>query len=374
MFSLRNKTILLISPNHWGDMHISKHHYAKILAQKENNVYFLSPPSLNSPLFSIKEVEKNLWVINYYPLFRAKSILPSFIFNLLIKLQINFLLKKLKIKPDILWSFSSTLYYHLDWWKASLSIFHPMDQLNNKEAINIAKSSDIVFSCSNYILDEMSEIKTPKYYINHGVSPSYTNYEFPEVLENNPIQVGYVGNLFIENLDRLTLKNLISYHPEIHFNFYGAITPKESNISAWVRDESLDFVEFLKNAPNVTCHGVITSEQLPSMIKHIDVFLICYVSTQENLITNSHKILEYLSTGKTIVSSFVSHYKDSDLIEMCKKSSNDLYISKFENVITNLSDYNSTENQKKRKSFANKSSYITNVEKIESYLSQLVNK
>lgn len=47
-FSFNNKTILIISPEPWGKMMISKHHYALELAKLGNEVYFLNPPNNNS--------------------------------------------------------------------------------------------------------------------------------------------------------------------------------------------------------------------------------------------------------------------------------------------------------------------------------------
>ena len=47
MDSLRNKTILIISPQAWGKMFLSKHHYAIELAKRGNAVYFLNPPGEN---------------------------------------------------------------------------------------------------------------------------------------------------------------------------------------------------------------------------------------------------------------------------------------------------------------------------------------
>lgn len=371
MFSFQNKSIILISPNHWGNMHISKHHYAKALAKRGNQVFFISPPDLTSKLFQIKEVEPHLFVVNYYPIFRGKSFLPTFLFNLLVRLQIKYLLLKIKTKPDVVWSFTSTLYYHLDWWKAPLTIFHPMDQLNDEKAVIIAKYSDIIFSCSQYILEEMKDINVPKYFINHGVAPSYINHTFIENTNNTTVNAGYIGNLFIKNLDRILLKSLITSFPTIHFHFYGATVPNQSNISAWVTEESLDFVTFLKNATNVTCHGVIPSNELPQQIEGIDVFLICYTSNNENLITNSHKILEYLSTGKTVVSTFVEQYEDFDLIEMCAKNMNTKFIQLFEKVTTHLPHFNSVENQQKRKKIAHQNSYYQHIETVEKYINEI---
>ena len=361
---LENKVIYLLSPNHWGDMHISKHHYAKELAKK-NKVYYISPPNKNNRLFKEEKVSQNLFVISYYPIFRGKSVLPASLFNLLIKLQIWYLSKKIGVKPDVLWSFTSTLFYHLSWFKAKVTIFHPMDQLNTIESINIAKEADVIFSCSQFIIDEMNNINKPKFLIGHGVSPSFAEYNFPLDTQNLKINIGYVGNLFIQNLDRKTIQSLIIANPSIHFHFFGATQPNESNISAWIRKESIDFVDFLLQSSNVTCHGVIPSERLPKQIEHMDAFFLCYQSTPENLITNSHKILEYMSTGKVIISTYVHEYQNSILIEMCENSLNENFLNLFNKVVLNLDYFNSVEHQLRRKKYVEKHSYSSNIDLIE---------
>jgi len=45
MFSFTNKTIFILSPQPWGKMHISKHHYAIELAKKGNLIYYFNPPA-----------------------------------------------------------------------------------------------------------------------------------------------------------------------------------------------------------------------------------------------------------------------------------------------------------------------------------------
>ena len=47
---LKNKTILIISPERWGTNFVSKHHYALELA-KNNNVYFLNPDGTEKARF-----------------------------------------------------------------------------------------------------------------------------------------------------------------------------------------------------------------------------------------------------------------------------------------------------------------------------------
>jgi len=41
---LRNKKVLVLSPQSWGKMRISKHHYALKLAALGNEVCFVNPP------------------------------------------------------------------------------------------------------------------------------------------------------------------------------------------------------------------------------------------------------------------------------------------------------------------------------------------
>ena len=54
---LKNKIILLISPQAWGNMFLAKHHYAIELAKCGNQVFFLNPPELGIKAVEIKQHE-----------------------------------------------------------------------------------------------------------------------------------------------------------------------------------------------------------------------------------------------------------------------------------------------------------------------------
>ena len=67
---MKNKIILIISPEAWGNNYVSKHHYAKYLS-KNNTVYFLNPV-YKSTFFPFKKIDvsvisktKNLHIISY---------------------------------------------------------------------------------------------------------------------------------------------------------------------------------------------------------------------------------------------------------------------------------------------------------------------
>jgi hypothetical protein len=349
-------------------MQISKHHYAKALAKLGNKVYYINPPSLSGKFFEQKEVEKGMFVISYSPIFRGSHILPKSIFNLLIRFQIKLLYLFIGCTPDILWSFTSKVYYNLSWFRAKYRIFHPMDQLNNEEAINIGKSVDIILTCSNYIVDELNVIDKPKLLVSHGVSPEFINYPYRTWKKSDILNICYVGNLFFENLDRFTIRKIIQENESHHFHFIGATEPKNSNISAWKSPESSEFVDFLKSAKNVTCYGAILSDEIPPYLEQMDAFLVCYKPNAENVISNSHKILEYLSSGRVVISTFVQHYKDSKYIQMLSSSNSDEFMSLYDEVTRNIELYNSEVLQEKRKGYAQLSSYDENVIKVEKFI------
>ena len=42
---LNKKNVLIISPNFWGNVHITKHHYSLELHKLGANIFYLNPPS-----------------------------------------------------------------------------------------------------------------------------------------------------------------------------------------------------------------------------------------------------------------------------------------------------------------------------------------
>jgi hypothetical protein len=114
---LNDKNILIISPDSWGFLPVSKHHYAIELA-KTNHVYFLNPPSEKKGIF----LDKGVNVINDYKRIQGINKIPfTFIKRFLMKVEIKSILKKTsKNKIDIVWSFDTSRLYFLDLFKAKM--------------------------------------------------------------------------------------------------------------------------------------------------------------------------------------------------------------------------------------------------------------
>ena len=112
MFQFKNKTVFIISPESWGGMKISKHHYALELAYQDCKVFFIEPPRLSNVGIKINTCEDHslISLVSYKPIFRGKRFLPSQAYSFLVKKQVQILLKKINVKPDVVWCFHGNLF------------------------------------------------------------------------------------------------------------------------------------------------------------------------------------------------------------------------------------------------------------------------
>src|SRR5204862_6214290 len=131
------KTILIISPQAWGGMFLSKHHYAMELAKRGNRVYFLNPPSTDIKLPRGKFLEEkpaslpNLIIIHHRLTF-PYSLKFRFItiFHYLMRTHIAKLMAFLP-SIEIVWSFDLGSLYPLRLFRnISLTVFQRVDEFN----------------------------------------------------------------------------------------------------------------------------------------------------------------------------------------------------------------------------------------------------
>jgi len=374
MFEFKNKTILIISPQAWGKMYISKHHYAAELAKRGNLVYFLNPPIRQFfPKLLINKKHENLFLINY-SFFFPYNLRFHFrkMFNLLQKIQLFFLLNKVKKPIDVVWCFDTNLFSDLSVFGNCLKIYHPVDNVAGQIQKSIIQSSDFIFSVSDIIIDKLKKITDKKniHFINHGLSEYFVNFRKNKEVLKDKITAYFVGNILLKTLDRNAAKKIISENPNILFVFIGAYT--SSNILSTVNIEAADFISFLKNSKNVTLKGSMHPKNILNEIKNADVLLVLIDPQKDiNKGSNSHKILEYLSAGKVIVANHISSYANKrDLIEMVDEMHNDNLPGLFKKVINKLDYYNSPELQEKRIKFALDNTYENQIKRIEDYITK----
>ena len=239
---LEGKTILVISPQAWGDMLISKHHYALELARRGNHVYFLNPPdndhwNIKGPdkriQIRVSKVNPNLYLVDqvlYFPYllkYHARGI-----YNLFIKRQIRNILKKIGKPVDILWSFDLGNLFPIAYFKNDIyKVFQPVDEPGDDQAILAAKGANIIFSVTQEILNKYKSYNVRRCFINHGLANEFTEVIDDIELRKARIQAGMSGNLLRTDLDRSTLLKIVHENPAVDFHFFGSYKVEESNIS-----------------------------------------------------------------------------------------------------------------------------------------------
>ncbi len=389
MSALTNKTILLISPQSWGNMFISKHHYAVALAKRGNEVYFLNPPDNDhwrlapaSKRIKIEQsnVDPNLHLVNhqlYFPYlfkFHAKSL-----YDLLMKKQVKDILFMIGKKIDIVWSFDlGNLYPFPLFDKKSFKIFHPVDESSDEIAIRAARGADIIFSVTKEILDKYKHLPVPRYFINHGLAEEFLLHSSNMAARSNgKINVGMSGNLLRTDLDRDILIQIIRENPDAFFHFYGSYVPAQSNIGGGEDKQTDVFIKNLRAFPNVSLHGTLKAVDLAKAMHQMDALLICYdIKKDQSKGTNYHKLMEYLSAGKVIVANNVTTYEDKpEFVRMAKsREDNHELPALFKETIDKLDIYNSPAMQQKRIDYAKQNTYAHQLDKIGELLGDLIDR
>jgi len=367
------KSILILSPQAWGGMYISKHHYAIELAKRGHKVYYLNPPLQGgeaqgyrrSVAIECSDVHPNLFLVNHqlnFP-YNLRFRFLSF-FHWLMKFHIRALLNNLG-PIDIIWSFDLNNLYPMTLFKrATLRIFHPVDEPLTSQAIKAAQGADVIFSVTHEILKRYNAYSVPKYFINHGVTGDFLLAPPAPFVRPAVIRVGLSGNMLRPEIDRPTLLKIIKDNRNCLFEFWGSFKINHTNIGGRNSDE---FIAELQSQKNVILHGVVPPSKLAKEFRRVDLFLICYdVQKDQSKGTNYHKVMEYLSTGKITVSNNITTYaKEPDLIQMVsERTNNDALPALFATVVQNIEAYNSYSLMMKRHSFAKSNSYDVQIQKI----------
>jgi hypothetical protein len=365
------KKAIVISPQSWGKMFISKHHYAIELTKLGYKVFFVNPPKEKKlgglPRIKIEATEyENLVTVNH-TLFFSKYLKfhLAFLHHLLIFIQRRLLIKKIG-KPDIILSFDLTNNFPLKGLTCK-KIFFAADEPRAKQNFISAQNADVIVSVSQHILDlyERYFPETKKLLINHGLSEEFLNIPKDLTKKYNGINIGLSGNFLFNDIDYPILLQIVEENPDLYFHFYGNYS-QESNIGADTSQANLYFIEKIKLNTSCTFHGVLGKRELAFELNQMDAFLICYNPQKgQSSGSNSHKILEFLSTGKVIFSSNFSYYEGTDLFVMNNsRVNNTLLIKLFHEGISALNQLNDSHRQECRMEFSQENSYEKNLAKL----------
>lgn len=364
----QKKIVFVVSPQNWGKLFISKHHYAIELAKLGHLVYFIESP-IETRFFSLPKIQitnteyPNLKVVksklffSFYFKFHL-----AFIHHLLIRVHRKLLLYKLGT-PSLVLSFDLVNNFPLKGINCK-RIFFAADEPRADKKLKSANGAHLIVSVSQHILDIYQKVypNTKKLLVNHGVADEFFLDFSIEPKKYKGINVGLSGNFMFNDIDYPKLVEIVQQNQEINFHFYGPTKFEESNLGSNLTDEFNSFYKVISEANNVLKHGVLNKLELAKELNQMDAFLICYHPAKgQSSGSNSHKILEYLSTGRVIVSNNFSYYKGSELFVMETNKNNNHIIKNFKNVMNNLEFYNCLKKVQIRKSYSAKYSYSHNL-------------
>lgn len=376
MFQFKDKTIYILSPEGWGLMRISKHHYATMLARMGNRVYFVEPPSLKQKVMGrITETSEGVFLVSYKPIARGRRYLGGMLFRWLQALQFRTRVASVTGKPDVVWCFDLTNFDDLGIFGGGIRIFHPVDHNLERKPPPVAANSDFIFSTSPRILEYMKPPGKKGRVVQHGLNADMEQFARRErarlagMSEPIPFRgvIGFWGSLFKESLDARKMLRLVDAFPEATFILWGAHLPSQTNLNGKVDGESLGFISALRSRPNVELRAPLNPTDLVREIDDVDLFINVefeYSMRWDN--GNPHKIMEYLATGRPVFSTPVLMYSDTGLLF---ESRDEDIVADMRRFFSEWERWGSLPERLKRIDFALENTYALQISRIEAFIS-----
>ncbi len=362
-------------------MLLSKMHFALELSAMGYQVYFVNPPAISKNKRKVEinsEIKiPNIQIIDtkvvYGSLFFRHKLF--FIYRIISAQYVKAIKKIVGEKITEVWCFNPQVYVNLTKFDADKTLLLLYDFYMGRHVSKAAQSADYIISVSQMILDYYKNTRAPKLLLQHGLGKYFAEMAEQKIAHANfsnhgtgKIRVGYTGNLLIAGMDIGAVKNIIGQHQDKEFHFWGPFDLGNSNniSSGIIHHENKMFIEFLQKQDNVFLHGVKSQCELAKEISEMDAFLLFYsMGMGLSKASNSHKILEYLSTGKVVICNYLSSYAGNDLLLMVE---NENLPGLFNKATDNLSFYNNDQKQKRRIEFALENTYLKQVERIHQFI------
>lgn len=353
---LNGKRILIISTEPWIHDFLSKHHLAIALTRLGNTVYFLNPPSSESGCVA-QEQYPGLFIVNYKPALKGIRFLPWPLAQWFNRRDVIHILELIAGALDIVWTFDPFRFQDLVIFKARWTIYHVADAHRAKYENLLAESAGIILGPSKQLLEKFDKAKS--HCIGHMVDENFVNRAgAASARTNERIQVGYVGNLLSHFLDYPLLVRTVVQNPQCDFTFIGDHENIGRNHS-WQQLIKLEHVHLA---------GPLSHDDLTNQLSRFDVFLCCYDTERFfREASNSHKLLEYLATGKPVVSTRIAYYLDEEGV-LYMPSRNAELPELVKKVTSALSEYNSKAEITKRTRFVREHTHASVLSRIDELL------
>lgn len=360
MDQFRNKRILIVSPEAWGSMRISKHHYATTLAQAGAKVFFMGPRGAPcSDGVAPTELEGLTLVPDTWHV-RGQRFLPRRLRAWLDAMHLASVARMCGGGFDVLWNFDAFRFRSLRTRAhARFRLLHLMDLPRAQDAFEPASNADLVIAVSQSMLDALGEHARTRLHVPHGTVPRGPGTARVERTGQGP-HLGYAGNLAIPFLDLEGILRIASEHPQVTIHLFGPWS-KAFGGRGQLAPATL---ERLRGRSNIRLHGQVPSSELPDHLSAMDLLLVAYDSARfPNETRNSHKVLEYLMTGKAILASHMADLTQLDqLLVMAPPGTSIADLAG--RVLRELPELNAPELMARRRAYAASMTYDAHLDRI----------
>ena len=317
---LQGHDIICFAPTDWWGMNPSctthimqvfstKNHilyinpFSSDLLGEKKNITRRIPRKIKSIAKCLKRMGKNFHVFS--PIFlpvHGKRIFDN-INNALLHFQLTAVCRLIRMKKPILWVENPRAADILNCFKSKAIVFHVSDlfsksrYVGNKDKLrerenHIINISNLVICVSQSLYENISRRHENVVYVPHGVDfdlfrAAASNPPLEEIAHIPKPIAGYYGTLTANN-DIELLLSCARHLPDVSFVLAGQIT-------------SGDYTDLAK-LPNVYLLGKLPYGKIPALCASFDVCMLQWKMTDWIRSCNPLKLMEYMSSGKPIVS------------------------------------------------------------------------
>jgi glycosyltransferase involved in cell wall biosynthesis len=334
---LKNKDIICFGPSDWWGMNPScTTHIMRHLAEA-NRVLYVNPVSsdllgvrtrkglgrrilrkLKSMAKFVRRGGDNLFILSplFFPM--QGNVLIDAMNNLLLKFQLRAVMFFIRMQRPILWveniraadvmrSISRpAVIYHVSDRFDRCPYTRNKDKVMQRESV-VTDQSDRIICVSRKLYEWKKPLGSKVHYLPHGVDfelfrAAADGSAECKLLAGVPRPIaGYFGTLTAEN-DIELLTYCCTQNPDISFVFAGQITAGDYS--------------GLSKLPNVFFLGRLPYEQIPGLCVNFDVCMLPWKVNEWIISCNPLKLLEYMASGKPIVSVYIDEIaaKYSDVL------------------------------------------------------------
>lgn len=348
-----SSNILIISPEPWNHIFVSKHHYAVHLAARGNRVFFLNPPSQENAIHSSDH--ERLKIVDYTGFPAGLRFYPALLRRPIVRKTYEKVQKLCGTEFDVVWSFDNSVFFDFDALPSRVTrICHIVDLNQDFQTGTAASTADLCFCTTDLIKQRLLRFNTRVFKINHGFNAAFQRVAHSPEISGVGIKALYAGNLNMPYIDWHLLGKVVSENPDVGFYFVGP----QGRITSAERDRTLGFA----NAHSV---GRVDASVLQGYYSQVDLLLITYHERYHREQANPHKMMEYLGSGRMIVATCSLEYIDISKDLFCMSDSNADFPAMFKDAIQDLAFWNSEEKQQQRKSVALDNTYEKQLDRIQ---------